>query len=66
VDSDEAKLLLFFGPAGVEGFFREVATQARWLGLPPPDEPQKDRDTVVEIMSRYGQTVLGPPLGPKG
>lgn len=23
VDSEEARLLLFFGPAGVEGFFRE-------------------------------------------
>ena len=64
--SDEAKLLLFFGPAGVEGFFREVATPARWLGLPPPDEPLKDRETLVALMSRYGQTVLGPPLGPKG
>ena len=59
-------LLLFFGPAGVEGFFRDVATRARWFGLPPPDEPLKDREAVVEIISRYGQTVLGPPLGPKG
>jgi quercetin dioxygenase-like cupin family protein len=66
VDSDEAKLLLFFGPAGVEGFFREVATPARWFGPPPPDEPLKDRETLVALMSRYGQTVLGPPLGPKG
>ncbi len=66
VDSDEAKLLLFFGPAGVEEFFREVATPARWFGQPPADEPMKDRETILEIMSRHGQTVLGPPLGPKG
>ena len=65
VDSDEARLLLFFGPAGVEGFFREVATPARWFGQPPADEPLKDRETLVGIMSSYGQTVLGPPLGPK-
>ncbi len=44
VDSEEARLLLFFGPAGVEGFFREVATPARWFGQPPADEPRKDRD----------------------
>lgn len=30
VDSAEARLLLFFGPAGVEGFFR---VRARWPGL---------------------------------
>ncbi len=64
VDSDEARLLLFFGPAGVEDFFREVATPARWFGQPPPDEPLKDRETVIEIMARHGQTLLGPPLGP--
>ena len=38
VDSDEARLLLFFGPAGVEGFFREGGKAARSLGLPPADE----------------------------
>ena len=65
VDSDDARLLLFFGPAGVEGFFREVATPARSFSLPPPGEPVPDREAVVEIMSRYGQTVLGPPLPPK-
>jgi quercetin dioxygenase-like cupin family protein len=65
VDSAEAKLLLFFGPAGVESFFRDVATPARWFGQPPEDEPRKDRDTLMAIMSRHGQTVLGPPLDPK-
>ncbi len=65
VDSDEARLLLFFGPAGVEGFFRDVATPARWIGPPPADEPVPDRETLVEIMRRHSQTVLGPPLGPK-
>lgn len=65
VDSDDARLLLFFGPAGVEGFFREVATPARSFSLPPPDEPVPDRATLVEVMRRHGQTVLGPPLPPK-
>lgn len=64
-DSDDARILLFFGPAGVEEFFREVATPARALTLPPPGEPVPDRETLVKIMSRHGQTVLGPPLPPK-
>ena len=65
VDSDGARVLLFFGPAGVEGFFREVATPARSFSLPPADEPVPDRETIIEIMRRHGQTVLGPPLPPK-
>lgn len=65
VDSDDARLLLFFGPAGVEGFFREVATPARTLSLPPADEPVPGRDELIEIMSSHGQPVLGPPLPPK-
>jgi quercetin dioxygenase-like cupin family protein len=65
-DSDDARILLFFGPAGVESFFREVATPARAFSVPPPDEPVPDRATLVEIASRHGQTVLGPPLPPKG
>jgi len=65
VDSDEARLLLMFGPAGVEEFFREVATPARAFGPPPKDEPVPPRETLVEIMMRHNQTVLGPPLGPK-
>lgn len=65
VDSEAARLLLFFGPGGVEGFFREAATPARSFGPPPPEEPVPDRDALVEIMSRHGQTVAGPPLPPK-
>ncbi len=66
VDSDDARLLLFFGPAGVEGFFRGVATPARSFGLPPADEPIPPMEEVIELMTRHGQTVLGPPLPPKG
>ncbi len=65
VDSEEARLLLFFGPAGVEGFFRDVATPARVFDFPPADEPVPDRDALVQIMSGYGQTVMGPPLPAK-
>src|SRR6266508_1243707 len=65
VDSAEARLLLFFGPAGVEGFFREGGKPARSLGLPPADEQFMDRDALREVMSRYDQEFVGPPLPPK-
>ena len=65
VDSAEARLLLFFGPAGVEGFFREGGKPARSLGLPPADEQFLDKQTLKEIAGRYDQEFVGPPLPPK-
>ncbi len=65
VDSAEARMLLFFGPAGVEGFFREAGKPARSLELPPADEEFPDRETLKEIASRYQQEFVGPPLPPK-
>lgn len=66
VDSAEARLLLLFGPAGVEGFFREGGKPARSLGLPPPDEQFPDREALMEIAARYQQEFVGPPLPPRG
>jgi quercetin dioxygenase-like cupin family protein len=65
VDSAEARLLLFFGPAGVEGFFREGGKPARSLGLPPADEQFLDKQALTEIAGRYDQEFIGPPLPPK-
>jgi len=65
VDSAEARLLLFFGPAGVEGFFREGGKTARSLGLPPVGEQFLDKQALKEIASRYEQEFIGPPLPPK-
>jgi quercetin dioxygenase-like cupin family protein len=65
VDSAEARILLFFGPAGVEGFFREGGKPARSLGLPPANEQFLDKLALKEIGSRYGQEFVGPPLPPK-
>ena len=65
VDSAEARLLLFFGPAGVEGFFRDGGKPAGFVGRPPPDEQFLDRQALTEVMGRYSQEVVGPPLPPK-
>lgn len=65
VDSAEARLLLFFGPAGVEGFFREAGKPARTLDLPPAGEQFLDKQALAEIGGRYHQEFVGPPLPPK-
>jgi len=65
VDSAEARLLLFFGPSGVEGFFREGGKPAGFVGLPPADEQFLDKLALKEIGSRYNQEFVGPPLPPK-
>jgi quercetin dioxygenase-like cupin family protein len=65
VDSEEARMLLFFGPAGVEGFFREAGKPAGSRGLPPLDEEFLDRTVLMEIGARYQQEFVGPPLPPK-
>jgi len=65
VDSDEAKLLLFFAPSGVEGFFREASKPARAIEIPPADERFLDRESLMAIAERFGQEFIGPPLPPR-
>ena len=59
-------MLLFFGPAGVERFFREGGKPAGSRGLPPLDEKFIDKQGLTEIAMRYHQEFIGPPLPPKG
>jgi quercetin dioxygenase-like cupin family protein len=65
VDSEEARILLFFGPAGVEEFFRAAGKPARSHELPPPGEQFLDREKLMEIGSRFHQEFVGPPLPPR-
>jgi len=65
VDSAEARLLLFFGPAGIERFFREGGKPAGFRGLPPTDELFMDKQALKEIGAKYSQEFVGPPLPPK-
>lgn len=65
VDSEEARILLIFGPAGVEGFFREAGKPARSRGLPPVTERFLDREALKAIGDRYRQEFVGPPLPPR-
>jgi quercetin dioxygenase-like cupin family protein len=65
VDSAEAHILLFFGPGGVEGFFRDAGKPAGFLGIPPADEQFIDREALMAIGRGYHQEYVGPPLPPK-
>lgn len=65
VDSDEARILLIFGPGGIEGFFREGGKPAGSNALPPPDEQFLDKEALTEIAKRFNQEFIGPPLPPK-
>jgi len=66
VDSPEARLLLMFGPAGVEGFFRAAGKPAGSRELPPPGEEFIDRESLMEIGRSFNQEFVGPPLPSKG
>ncbi|MBC7462508.1 MAG: cupin domain-containing protein, partial [Thermoleophilia bacterium] len=53
IGTHAGRLVVSFSPAGMEGFFEDLAT------LQPEDIVQQ---TFAEIGARYGMTVLGPPL----
>ena len=65
VDSDEARLLLIFGPGGVEGFFRDGGKPARSRALPPAGEEFLDKEALKAIGNRFNQEFIGPPLPPR-
>ncbi len=46
-------------PAGFERFIGELGTPAQGPGLPPPAAPDIPR--LIEVSSRYGMEMLGPP-----
>lgn len=62
MNSDTGRVLLLFGPAGVEEFFREAS--AYLATLPPGESP--DAKTMGEIAARHGQQNVGPPMPPRG
>ena len=43
----------------------DIGARLRALFGAVQDEPVPDREELIEIMGRHGQTVLGPPLPPK-
>jgi quercetin dioxygenase-like cupin family protein len=63
VRSDHARMFVTFGPAGMEGFFTELGTDARRADEPPaPESP--DPDLFAAVADRYAMDIVGPPPAP--
>ena len=59
----QGALLVLCAPAGIEGFFAEVATPGTDLASPPPPPTPAQMEHLATTASRYGIEVVGPPLG---
>jgi quercetin dioxygenase-like cupin family protein len=53
VESDEATLLLLLLPAGLEGYYQELAR---------PVEPDRRIERLIAASARYGIEIVGPAL----
>ena len=60
VRSEQARMFVTFGPAGIEGFFSELGTDARRSEAPPaPEAP--DPELFASVAARYAMDIVGPP-----
>ena len=64
VDSDEAHLLEFITPAGIEQFHLDASDPAEAQEMPPPAEPDIPR--LLRAIEPYGAEIIGPPLAATG
>ena len=60
VRSERARILVTFGPAGIEGFFTELGTSAT-DGHPKPAVQAPDPQLFATVADRYGMDIVGPP-----
>ena len=66
VESEEARFLSFVFPAGLAKFFDEVGRPAEAATLPPLNLPMPDPAVLGAAAEHSDQTILGPPLRPRG
>jgi quercetin dioxygenase-like cupin family protein len=57
--SEPLRMLVFFTPAGVEGFFQALSRPAEAATPPPPSPP--DLPMVIQTAGVYGIRLAGPP-----
>jgi quercetin dioxygenase-like cupin family protein len=60
VRSEQARMFVTFGPAGIEGFFCELGTSAT-AGHPKPAAQPPDPDVFAVVAGRYSMDIVGPP-----
>jgi quercetin dioxygenase-like cupin family protein len=64
VESETARLIAVYAPAGMERSFREAGVPAGAPTLPPADAPTRPFEEFEEALRAYGHDNVGPPLGP--
>lgn len=60
VRSERARMFVTFGPAGIEGFFTELGTDAHRSATPPAPEPPAP-ELFASVAERYAMDIVGPP-----
>jgi quercetin dioxygenase-like cupin family protein len=61
VESERARALIVFTPAGLERMFEEGGVPAGDSAEPPQPQPQ-DHEAAAALAKSYGFEVIGPPL----
>ena len=64
VESETARLVAVYAPAGVDHCFRNAGLPAAAPTLPPPDAPARPLEEIEEVMRNHGHHNFGPPMGP--
>lgn len=59
VSATPVRMLVFFTPSGVEGFFQTLSRPAEAPTPPPPDIP--DLPKIIQTAGEYGIRLAGPP-----
>ena len=64
VESETAKLVAVYAPAGMDHCFRNAGMPADSPTLPPPDAPTRPFDEIEAILAANSNHNVGPPMGP--
>ena len=64
VESETAKLVAVYAPAGMDHCFREAGVSADRPTLPPPDVPIRPFEEIEAILAANSHHNVGPPMGP--
>jgi quercetin dioxygenase-like cupin family protein len=64
VESETAKLVAVYAPAGMDHCFRHAGMPAVSPTLPPPDAPTRPFEEIEAILAANSHHNVGPPMGP--
>lgn len=64
VESETARLVAVYAPAGMDRCFRNAGLPADAATLPPADAPTRPLEEIEVAMRNHGHDNFGPPMGP--